>query len=166
SCPHFSLTTLSNYLLPTAYCLMEWCLHISGADDLQDELSLKRLATLETSGSLQPTVALAARLIEEQFGEIAFTRCVFGNEFCEHLIPSPAALEATLSAAQAHRLNFTFLTPYVSNAGLAELRALFAVLVQHRNSEVVFNDWGVLNLLRRDFPQLVPVQGRLLNKSL
>jgi len=145
---------------------MEWCLHISGADDLQGELSLKRVATLDTSESLQPTVALAARLIEERFGEIAFTRCVFGNEFCEHLIPSPAALKAALAAAQARRLNFTLLTPYVSNVGLAELRALFAVLTQHSSGEVVFNDWGVLNLLRREFPQLVPVQGRLLNKSL
>ena len=145
---------------------MQWCIHISGTDDLQDELSLKRLATLEASGSLQPIVALATRLIEERFGEIAFTRCAFGNEFCERLIPSLAALEAALSAAQARRLNFTFLTPYVSNVGLAELRTLFALLAQHGVSEVVFNDWGVLNLLRREFPQLVPVQGRLLNKSL
>lgn len=145
---------------------MEWCIHISGADELQDELNLKRLATSEASESLQPTVALAARLIEERFGEIAFTRCAFGNEFCEHLIPSPTALEAALSAAQTRSLNFTFLTPYVSNVCLAELRTLFAVLAQHSNHEVVFNDWGVLNLLRREFPTLIPVQGRLLNKSL
>src|ERR1051326_3024626 len=110
---------------------MQWCIHISGTDDLQDELSLKRLATLEASGSLQPIVALATRLIEERFGEIAFTRCAFGNEFCERLIPSLAPLEAALSAAQARRLNFTFLTPYVSNVGLAELRTLFALLAQH-----------------------------------
>ena len=30
----------------------------------------------------------------------------------------------------------------------------------------MFNDWGVLRLLRREFPHLTPVQGRLLNKSL
>jgi hypothetical protein len=114
---------------------------------------------------LRPTVALAARLIEERFGNVAFNCCVFGNEFCEHLIPSPDALEAALSAAQARQLKFTLLTPYVSNAGIAELRKLFAVLAPH-GGEVVFNDWGVLNLLRREFPNLSPAQGRLLNKSL
>src|SRR5262249_27979740 len=38
-------------------------------------------------------------------------------------------------------------------------------IVPH-GTEVVFSDWGVLHLLRREFPRLVPVQGRLLNKSL
>jgi len=145
---------------------MEWCIHISGADDLKGELSLGRLATLETSASLQPTVALTARLIEEHFSAVRFTRCAFGNEFCEHLLPPASALEAAFFAAHARNLQFTFLTPYVSNAGIAGLRRLFEVLDQRSGGEVVFNDWGVLNVLRREFPRLQPVQGRLLNKSL
>jgi hypothetical protein len=40
------------------------------------------------------------------------------------------------------------------------------VLSNYGPAEVVFNDWGVLNLLRREFPGLTPVQGRLLHKSL
>jgi len=47
------------------------------------------------------------------------------------------------------------------------LRPLFEVLGNGRRGvEVVFNDWGVLNLLRREYPRLIPVQGRLMNKSL
>ena len=142
-----------------------WCLHISGAEDLREELSLARSATFEKSATIQPFIALAAQLMTEQFGHIEFTRCYFGNEFCEHLIPSTNSLQSALAAAQAKNLSFTFLTPYVSNEGLQALRPLLTMLAPH-NAEVVFNDWGVLNLLRREFPTLVPVQGRLLNKSL
>jgi hypothetical protein len=145
---------------------MEWCIHIAGADDLAEGLSLDRATALERSALAQPAVALAARLIKEHFGRVEFTRCAFGNEFCEHLIPSSAALEAALAAAQARHLKFTFLTPYVSDAGIARLRSLLDLLAQCEEVEVVFNDWGTLNLLRRDYPGLIPVQGRLLNKSL
>jgi hypothetical protein len=144
---------------------MEWAFHIAGAEDLEHECSLERLSAWERSLSLRPVVELAARLIAEHFGEIAFTRCAFGTEFCENLIPSPAALDAASQAARSRGLAFTLLTPYVGNAGLASLRPLFDGLAQ-TGGEVVFNDWGVLNLLRRDYPMLTPVQGRLLNKSL
>jgi hypothetical protein len=145
---------------------MEWSLHIGGADDLEGVLTLDRIAAFEPSATIQPLVALAARLIAERFGEAHFTRCAFGNEFCEHLIPSAAALQSTLDAARSRDLAFTFLTPYVSNEGIAALRPLFDLLAQNGGAEVVFNDWGALNLLRREFPTLTPVQGRLLNKSL
>src|SRR5262245_24015441 len=145
---------------------MEWCLHINGAGDLKGDLSLERISSLERSAALQPSLTLTARLIHEYFGEINFTRCVFGNEFCEHLAPSPAALESALATTNSHHLTFTFLTPYVSNQGISAYKPLFALLAEGGGCEVVFNDWGILNLLRREFPMLTPVQGRLLNKSL
>jgi len=145
---------------------MEWSLHIGGAGDLKGAPTLDRLAAFERSATIQPFTALAARLITDHFGEINFTRCAFGNEFCEHLIPSTAAFDAALDAARSRGLAFTFLTPYVGNEGLAALRPLFESLARNGGGEVVFNDWGVLNLLRREFPALTPAQGRLLNKSL
>jgi hypothetical protein len=51
----------------------------------------------------------------------------------------------------------------MSDEGIAQLRGLLPLL---QDAEVVFNDWGVLRLLRKEFPHLTPVQGRLLNKSL
>lgn len=145
---------------------MEWSLHIGGADDLEGALTLDRLAVFERSATIQPFAALAARLIAEHFGEINFTRCAFGNEFCEHLIPAPSAVESALDAARLRGLAFTLLTPYVSDEGVVALRPLFELMAQSGGGEVVFNDWGVLNLLRREFPTLTSAQGRLLNKSL
>ena len=145
---------------------MEWAIHIGAADDLRGELTLDRLGAFERSEILQPFLSTATDLIKGHFGEIHFTRCAFGNEFCEHLIPSPSALDAAIAAAQSRYLAFTLLTPYASNEGIAALKPLFDGLAKHGGGEVVFNDWGVLNLLRREYPQLTPVQGRLLNKSL
>lgn len=145
---------------------MEWSIHIKRADDLAGELSVERLATLEGSEMIRPTVELTARLILEHCGQVEFTRCVFGNEFCEHLIPTQTGFTEALAAARARHLDFTFLTPYVTNRGIAILRLLFRLLDEGGGGEVVFSDWGVLNVLRSEFPRLRPVQGRLLTKSL
>ncbi len=58
------------------------------------------------------------------------------------------------------------MTPFVTNRGLEQLEELLPVLAQTLpDAEVVVNDWGVLQLLRSEYPELKPVLGRLLNKS-
>jgi hypothetical protein len=138
---------------------MQLSVHIRGASDLDGELSLERLARRQTSPRLGPIVSAAVRAVNGA----AVTHAAFGTEFCENLLPAPEALTDARDAARARGLGFTFLTPYVSNAGLARLRELLRLLDY---GEVVFSDWGVLNVLRREFPHLVPIQGRLLHKSL
>lgn len=145
---------------------MNWALHIQGPDDLAAEPTLARLAGFERAEMIRPCVALALGVIAEEFGEIAFTHCAFGTEFCENLIPARTAVARAIEAAGSRGMAFTLLTPYVGNDGLAALRPLFEALSEAGGGEVVFNDWGVLNLLRREHPALTPVQGRLLNKSL
>ena len=142
---------------------MNWSVHIAGPEDLEGDLTLTRFAGREPSARLQPALRMSVEAAGRRWGEVRFTACAFGNEFCERLLPEPEMLRAAAAAARSRGLAFTFLTPYVSNDGLARLRELFSVLDA---GEVVFNDWGVLNVLRREFPHLRPVQGRLLNKSL
>ncbi len=143
---------------------MQWCVHIAGPQDLDGDATVARFTSLEGSARLESAVRLAAGQIVERFGQVRFTRCAFGNEFCEHLLPAPSALAAAVEAARARDLAFTLVTPYVSNEGIRKLAELLPLLPE--GTEVVFNDWGVLNLMLRKFAQLRPVQGRLLNKSL
>lgn len=119
--------------------------------------SLAEALGWETSGKLRPLLDALAPLLQD----LEPSRTSYGAEFCEHLLPSPEALRAVRAACSRP---FTFLNPYVGDAGLAKLRALFPLL--RAGDEVIFSDWGVLNVLHREFPELVPVQGRLLNKSL
>ena len=140
---------------------MEWSIHIAGAADLESAaLDLEHLSATEPGTRIPPV----APLLLDLFGNPAFSRCAFGTEFCENLLPEPAALREALERARHLNIAFTLLTPYASDRGIEGLKQLFALL--ESGDEVAFNDWGVLNVLRREFPHLVPVQGRLLNKSL
>jgi hypothetical protein len=146
---------------------MEWSIHVSGPDEITREPISREAIAHEVGPKLTPVVELTVQLIEEYFGAVGFNRCVYGNEFCEHLIPSSHRLIEVISSARDHQMPLTFVTPYVSDAGIEALLPLFEKLARVDNDcEVVFNDWGVLNLLTREFPELTPVQGRLLNKSL
>lgn len=98
-----------------------------------------------------------------KYCERSFTRLYFGNEFCQGLVPTPNELEDVLNFAGSY--DFTLVTPYVTDEGLAKLRSLFdLVLLRRPGSEVVFNDWGVFTILREQYPSFEPVMGRLLNK--
>lgn len=94
-----------------------------------------------------------------------FSRLYFGMEFCECLLPSPSQLKKALNFAQEKDLDFTLITSYVTNSGLKKVEKLIVLLSELKpDSEIVFNDWGIFQLLReRNYP-LKPVLGRLLNK--
>jgi hypothetical protein len=100
---------------------------------------------------------------ELDFVDESFSRVYFGNEFCQELIPSLEDLERVLQTLSG--LEFTLVTPFVTDEGLVRLSALFDRLSQDkRDTEVVFNDWGVFHLLKKSHSNLQPVMGRLLNK--
>jgi hypothetical protein len=139
---------------------MDWSIHVGTAAELRADLALEGFR--DQNGA----AGTAARRLSAAFDNARFGRCAYGTEFCEHLIPDLGSLRETYIAARVRGLDFTFLTPYVSEAGINKLRQLLDCLQQLGPAEVSFNDWGVLHMLRREFPALVPVQGRLLNKSL
>lgn len=94
-----------------------------------------------------------------------FSRIYFGNEFCERLLPTVEELKQLLDFALKNEMDFTFVTPYVTNKGIKSLIQLFAFLEQENpGCEVVFNDFGVLRVLLNKYGELKPIMGRLLNK--
>ncbi|MDA8442681.1 MAG: hypothetical protein M0Z55_09955 [Peptococcaceae bacterium] len=101
----------------------------------------------------------------EMEGKIEFTRLYFGQEFCERLLPTTAELSSAFMAANQQQLEFSLVTPYVTEQGLQQVAELLCCLAQlKQDCEVVVNDWGVLHLLHSKHPQLKPVLGRMLNK--
>ena len=95
-----------------------------------------------------------------------YHRLYFGNEFCQQLIPSPSELKKVLTYVQKENLSFSLVTPYVTNEGLKKLEGLFDLFRNARLAdEIIVNDWGVLNLVNRRYPQMKPVLGRLLTKQ-
>jgi hypothetical protein len=95
-----------------------------------------------------------------------YSRLYFGNEFCERRIPSLASLEEVISYVKKYKLDLSLVTPYITNDGLVRLEALFELLKKKGIfCEVVFNDWGILNLINHRYPNFEPVLGRLLTRQ-
>lgn len=95
-----------------------------------------------------------------------YERVYFGNEFCERLIPSHSQLIEIVQYCEQNNLDFSLVTPYVTDKGLRDLEKLFAWLNKNKKKcEIIVNDYGVLNLLNEKYQNLSPVLGRLLTKQ-
>lgn len=92
------------------------------------------------------------------------SRLHYGNEFCEHLIPTRRELSRVIEVARTAGLAVSLATPLVSDRGLIRIRRLLPLLPA--GSEVVVNDLGVLRLTARQFPGVEPVAGRQLYKMI
>jgi len=95
-------------------------------------------------------------------------RIYWGHEFCENLIPAEEETKRVIDICRHGRLGFTFLTPFVTERGFKILKRMFVFLRREAPAcEVVLNDWGVLNLLHREFKgSFILAVGRLLTHQL
>ncbi|MFZ2384698.1 MAG: hypothetical protein WBE75_00605 [Candidatus Omnitrophota bacterium] len=98
----------------------------------------------------------------------AAKRIYWGHEFCQNLIPVNEKTKRVLDLCRDRGSGFTFLSPFVTESGLSRLRKVFSFLRREAFAcEVVVNDWGVLNLLEREFKgDFSIVMGRLLAQQL
>ncbi|MEW6088831.1 MAG: hypothetical protein AB1498_11080 [bacterium] len=90
-----------------------------------------------------------------------FSRIYFGEEFCPFRLPTKEDLESVIKYARKNKLQFTFVTPWLTDDALARVRGLLEVVPF--GSEVVINDYGLLLALKREKNNFIPVLGRLLN---
>lgn len=91
----------------------------------------------------------------------------FGSEFCEALLPEEAEIRECCALAQEAGVEAVLLTPLLRPEGLRRLQGLLTALAGAGLAPaVVFNDWGVLRLLRAEHPGLILRAGRLLNRGL
>ncbi|MGB9082581.1 MAG: hypothetical protein WCD00_14895 [Desulfuromonadaceae bacterium] len=95
------------------------------------------------------------------------TAIYFGTEFCEDLLPSHDEVSRFCDQADDAGIAAVLLTPVVSVRGLKRLESLLTSLRnQQKLPAIVANDWGVLHLLCRSYPEFRRRVGRLFNRSL
>src|SRR3989338_9441650 len=95
----------------------------------------------------------------EQYDVTPYQRIYFGNEFCENNFLSLERVKKIIAFAKVNHKKITFVTPFVTDKGLKMIKTFLAVLPPQ--TEVVFNDYGVLSLL----DGFTPVFGRILNRQ-
>ena len=93
--------------------------------------------------------------------------CIYvGDEFCVARMPSLLTLKRFAESASAMGLSLTLLTPVMTDLDIPRILPLFDYLNEcHPGMEVVFNDWGVMGLLKSEYPALKLSAGRVLNKG-
>lgn len=96
-------------------------------------------------------------------------RIYIGNAFCHLLFPETEQLFALLEKAKKELLQVTFTFSYVREYQLVQTEKLLEKLGQwcrkeNRKLEIEVNDWAMADMLKRDFPELIPCFGRMLNK--
>lgn len=92
-------------------------------------------------------------------------RIYYGSEFCDELIPSISDVKKILKTVTIHNLQFSLVTPCVSNSGIKRLEKILLFLNEFHNIEIICNDFGVLQLIRDKYTNLIPVLGRLIDKT-
>ncbi|MBL7197463.1 MAG: hypothetical protein ISS47_05150 [Candidatus Omnitrophica bacterium] len=109
--------------------------------------------------------------------EKRITRLYFGEEFCEYNAPGLCEIKEAYEFAKKNGLNFTYLTGKLPQKSLNQQVSILTYLNRlNKSIEIVFNDWGLLHILSKEFNlpphqkfryggKTVPVIGRLLFKN-
>lgn len=94
------------------------------------------------------------------------SRIYFGSEFCCSLLPSKEDLRKLVAFRKRTGVDFSIVTPYVSQRGFIKLAGLLSYLDKKLpGSEVIVNDWGVFNMISEKFHNLNMALGRVLSKQ-
>ena len=124
-----------------------------------------RIATLESAFKSPRDFCDAA--LWELCPDAPLTALYFGSEFCQELLPGISETEAFSAHCTERGLEAVLLTPLVTHRGLSRLDRLLGGLASRGwFPAVVFNDWGVLELLRKAHPSFPLRMGRLMNRGL
>lgn len=118
----------------------------------------------------QETLGNVETVLQSFYESPSFTRLYFGSEYCQYRLPKAKDLVEAYAKAVKAGFAFTFVTPYVTQAGMVQLRQLLAELHDEAiksddTIEIVVNDWGVLYEVKQ-YTHFQPVVGRLLNKMI
>jgi hypothetical protein len=107
-----------------------------------------------------------AEMILRHFPEATPSRVYVGSETCGRLVPSPQALESWLVAASAASWGVSLVLPPLEREVQDRASECLRVLSNVPEAEVVVNDWGTVHSVRKRFPDMTIVLGRLTHKML
>lgn len=95
---------------------------------------------------------------------IGFERIYIGNDYCEKNLKSNEIIK--LIEFYKNK-KITLLLPFLTDIGLKKVILILKTLDKYKlkSFEIVFNDWGTFYYLRKNYPKMKLVLGRLLTKQ-
>jgi len=105
-------------------------------------------------------------LLKNCFKRIKLSGVYFGQEFCSELIPRSNDIKKTVNFCSKNKLDFVYVTGPTGQKDIWKIKKNLEFLNStNKKVEVVINEWGILNIINKNFSNLVPVLGRLLVKN-
>ena len=103
----------------------------------------------------------------DYFASLETNRFYFGNEFCQFLMPSKNEITEICNYSVKKNMAFTFVTPLITDYGIEKLATLLDVIKTfNKYNEIIFNDWGVFELIKEKYKDFQCIPGRLIDKTL
>mgnify|MGYP001612636358 CR=1 FL=1 len=98
-----------------------------------------------------------------ELDELRGNRVYLGSEFCERLLPAKDGFIGALKLAENLNIKVTLLTPPFSEKGIKLFEGFIREIAKpgEFDFEVVFNDWGVIEILE-NFPRFERIMGRVI----
>lgn len=94
------------------------------------------------------------------------THLYFGAEFCENMIPTKSEWDKFVKICEEDKLSPVFMTPPVTDYGIEKVDDCLKYLDNNfEEFAVVVNDFGVLELINRKYPNINIILGRILDKT-
>ena len=89
----------------------------------------------------------------------------FGAEFCEKKLFTLKDLKVIISRKNKQQITLVF--PYLTQQYLDKVKAMLPFINENTDTfcEIVFNDWGLFYFIRKNYPNIKLVLGRLLTKQ-
>ena len=94
-----------------------------------------------------------------------YNHIYLGSEFCEKKLFTLKDLETVISNKIKQKITLVF--PYLTQSYLDKTKKMVDFISKNTNvfCEIVFNDWGFFYFIRKNYPNIKLVLGRLLTKQ-
>ena len=94
-----------------------------------------------------------------------YNRIYFGDEFCQMKNPQLKDLKYIVSNINNQKFSIVF--PYLTEQYLQQVKQLISFISKYPAifDEIIFNDWGLFYFIRKNYPDIKLVLGRLLTKQ-
>lgn len=90
----------------------------------------------------------------------------FGEPFCQNLMPSRDQINEAYNIVKDNGKSFVLNTPFVTDGFLSKvLNNIEFLSKQKEDNSIVFNDWGLFYEIKKRFPNINLILGRLLTKQ-
>ncbi len=94
-----------------------------------------------------------------------FVHVYLGSEFCEKKLFTLKDLKTVIARKSKQKITLVF--PYLTQNYLDKVKKMFDFINLNSDTfcEIVFNDWGLFYYIRKNYPDIKLVLGRLLTKQ-